>query len=185
MIDVRDERYIEDAVDLAARENIRIVIIGGSQVWKMADELAELDIPVILGPTQALPSDRDEAYDEQYGAPARLYEAGVKFAFGTFTSAAGVPDPRTLPFQAGNAVSYGLPHDEAIKSVTLRAAEIYGVDDELGTIEVGKVANLIVTDGDPLEYTSPIRHVIVGGRNVGLDNRHLELYEMYRNRPRR
>lgn len=109
----------------------------------------------------------------------------MKFAFGTFTSAAGVPDPRTLPFQAGNAIPYGLPHDEAIKSVMLRAAEIYGVADEIGTIEVGKVANLIVTDGDPLEYTGRIRHVIVDGRNVGLDNRHLELYETYRNRPER
>ncbi len=185
MVDVRDERYVEDAIDFAARENIRIVIIGGSQVWKMADRLAELDIPVILGPTQSLPSARDEAYDEQYAAPARLYEAGVKFAFGTFTSAAGVPDPRTLPFQAGNAIPYGLPHDEAIKSVTLRAAEIYGVADEIGTIEAGKIANLIVTDGDPLEYTGTIRHVIVDGRDVGLDNRHLELYETYRNRPGR
>ena len=132
-----------------------------------------------------MPSGRDEAYDEQYAAPARLFEAGVTFAFGTFTSAAGVPDPRTLPFQAGNAIPYGLPHDEAIRSVTLRAAQIYGVDDDLGTIEVGKIANLIVTEGDPLEYTTVIRHVIVDGRDVGLDNRHLELYETYRNRPGR
>jgi imidazolonepropionase-like amidohydrolase len=185
MVDVRDERYVRDAIAFAAEEDIRVVIIGGSQVWKMADELAELDIPVILGPAQALPSGRDEAYDEQYAAAARLFEAGVRFAFGTFTSAAGTPDPRTLPFQAGNAVPYGLPHDEALRSITLRAAEIYGVADQLGTIEAGKIANLIVTDGDPLEYTTAIRHVIIDGRDVGLDNRHLELYEMYRDRPSR
>lgn len=183
MVDVRDERYVRDAVEFAAEEDIRIVLIGGSQVWKMADELAERDIPVILGPTQTLPSGRDEAYDEQYAAPARLYEAGVRFAFGTFTSTAGVPDSQTLPFQAGNAVAYGLPHEEALMAVTRRAAEIYGVDDDLGTIEVGKIANLIVSDGDPFEYTTALRHVIIAGRDVGLENRHLELYETYRDRP--
>jgi imidazolonepropionase-like amidohydrolase len=185
MVDVRDERYLRDAIDFAAEEDIRIVILTGSQVWKMADELARLDIPVILGPTQALPTGQDEAYDEQYAAPARLYEAGVRFAFATFTSSAGVPDSRTLPFQAGNAVAYGLPHEEALKAVTLRAAEIYGLEDQFGTIEVGKIGNLIVTDGDPLDYTASMQRLIIAGRNVELDNRHLELYETYRNRPLR
>lgn len=183
MIDVRNERYIRDAIAFAADEDIRIVLVTGSQVWKMADELAARDIPVILGPTQALPSGPDEAYDEQYAAPARLYEAGVRFAFGTISSATGVPDSRALPFQAGNAVAYGLPHDEAMKTVTLRAAEIYGVADRVGTIQEGKIANLIVTDGDPLDYASRIQHVIVNGQDVGLDNLHLEEYERYRNRP--
>jgi imidazolonepropionase-like amidohydrolase len=179
MIDVRDERYIADAIAFAAEEDIRIVILGGSQVWKMAEELARQSIPVILGPTQALPSGADESYDEQYAAPARLFEAGVQFAFATFSS----PDSRTLPFQAGNAVPYGLPHDEALKAITLRAAEIYGVDDQLGTIETGKRANLIVTDGDPLEYTTTMMRLIIEGREVSFDNRHLELYETYRDRP--
>jgi imidazolonepropionase-like amidohydrolase len=181
IVTVREERYIEDAIEFAETHDIRLVVIGASQAWKMADELAEKSIPVILGPTQALPSGADESYDEQYAAPARLWEAGVKFAFATFSS----PDSRTLPFQAGNAVSYGLPHDEALKAVTVNAAEIYGLDDEIGTIEVGKLGNLIVTDGDPLEYTTRIVHLIIGGREVSADNRQLELYETYRDRPLR
>ena len=179
MVSVREDRYMRDAVAFAAAQDIRVVILGGNQAWKMRDELAAQSIPVILGPTQALPSGPDESYDEQYNAPALLHEAGVRFAFATFSS----PDARTLPFQAGNAVPYGLPHEEALKAVTVRAAEIYGVDDRLGTIEVGKLANLIVTDGDPLEYTTRLLHVIIDGKEVGFDNRHLGLYETYRERP--
>lgn len=181
MVTVREERYLEDAIEFAETHDIRLVVLGASQAWKMADELASASIPVILGPTQALPSGADESYDEQYAAPARLWEAGVKFAFATFSS----PDSRTLPFQAGNAVSYGLPREEALKAITLRAAEIYGLDDEIGTIEVGKLANLIVTDGDPLEYSTRILHLIIGGREVSTDNRQRELYETYRDRPSR
>lgn len=181
MVTVREERYLEDAIAFAATHDIRLVVLGASQAWKMADELAEQSIPVILGPTQALPSGADEPYDEQYAGPARLWEAGVKFAFATFSS----PDSRTLPFQAGNAVSYGLPREEALKAVTVNAAEIYGLGEEIGTIEVGKLANLIVTDGDPLEYSTQILHLIIGGREVSADNRQRELYETYRDRPSR
>lgn len=181
MVTVREERYLRDAIEFAEEEDIQIVILGGNQAWKMRDELAGRSIPVILGPTQALPSGADESYDEQYSAPALLYEAGVKFAFATFSS----PDSRTLPFQAGNAVAYGLPHEEALKAITLRAAEIYGLADQFGTVEVGKVANLIVTDGDPLEYTTRLVHVIIDGREASTGNRHLELYETYRDRPLR
>lgn len=180
LINVNQERYIRDAIAFAETEDIRAVILGGRQAWKLRDDLAAQGIPVILGQTQALPSGPDESYDEQYAAPALLYEAGVLFAFATFSSS----DSRTLPFQAGNAVPYGLPHEEALKAVTLRAAEIYGLADQFGTIEAGKVANLILTDGDPLEYTTEIRHLVIEGQQVDLANRHLNLYDTYRARPR-
>jgi imidazolonepropionase-like amidohydrolase len=181
MVTVREERYLRDAIEFAQSEDIRLVVLGASQAWKMREELASESIPVILGPTQALPSGADESYDEQYAAPALLYEAGVKFAFATFSS----PDSRTLPFQAGNAVPYGLPHEEALRAVTVNAAEIYGLDGELGTIEVGKRANLIVTDGDPLEYTTRILHLVIAGKEVSADNMQRDLYETYRDRPAR
>ena len=180
LINVNQERYIRDAIEFADSEDIRVVILGGRQAWKLPEELATQGIPVILGQTQALPSGPDERYDEQYAAPAVLYEAGVQFAFATFSSS----DSRTLPFQAGNAVPYGLPLEEALKAITIRAAEIYGLADQFGTIEAGKVANLILTDGDPLEYTTQIRHIVIEGQEVDLANRHLDLYETYRGRPR-
>jgi imidazolonepropionase-like amidohydrolase len=181
LVSVNTERYIRDAIAFASTHDIRLVILGGSQAWKVRAELAKQGIPVILGPTQALPSGPDEPYDEQYAAPGLLHKAGARIAFATF----GASDSRTLPFQAGNAVSYGLPADEALKAITVRAAEIFGVADRIGTIAPGKLANLIVATGDPLEYATAIRHVIIAGADVDVANRHLELYERYRGRPRR
>jgi imidazolonepropionase-like amidohydrolase len=175
-----DERDIRNAVAFAEKQRLRIVLAGGEEAWKVRTLLAEKKIPVILGPTQALPSGEDEGYDEMYTAPGLLYQAGVKFAFGTF----GSSDSRTLPYEAANAVSYGLPREEALRAVTVNAAEILGVADKVGTVEVGKVANLVVTDGDPMEMATQFKHVIIGGRDVSLDNRHQELYDRYRSRPR-
>ena len=180
LVRVDVERYIRQAVAFAEEHKIRIVIVGGRQAWKAAQLLAEKNVPVILGPTQALPSGPDERYDEQYAAPAILHKAGVRIAFGSFSSAYS----RTLPFQAANAVPYGLPHETAVRAITVIGAEILGLADRVGTIERGKLANLIVTTGDPLEYQTEIRHVIIDGRDVGRANRHLELYERYRSRPR-
>ena len=180
LVRVDEERYIRGAVAFAEEHKIRIVIVGGRQAWKAAQLLAEKNVPVILGPTQALPSGPDERYDEQYAAPAILHKAGVRIAFGSFSSAYS----RTLPFQAANAVPYGLPHETAVRAITVAGAEILGLADRVGTIERGKLANLLITTGDPLEYQTEIRHVIIDGRDVGRANRHLELYERYRSRPR-
>ena len=181
LIRADQERYIREAVEFAGKQDVKIVILHGSQAWKVRQLLAGKNIPVIIGPTQALPTGQDEGYDEEYGAAGMLFHAGVKFAIATFNSA----DSRTLPYEAGNAVGYGLPKEEALKAITLRPAEIYGVADKFGTVEVGKFGNLIVTDGDPLEYKTQFKHVIIAGRDVGPANKHLELYEKYRNRPKR
>ncbi|HEX9580086.1 MAG TPA: amidohydrolase family protein [Gemmatimonadales bacterium] len=174
------ERDIRNAVEFAEKQGLRIVIAGGNEAWKLRVLLADKKVPVILGATQALPNAQDEGYDEMYAAPGLLHQAGVKIAFGTF----GSSDSRTLPYEAANAVGYGLPRDEALRAVTINAAEMLGVADKLGTIEVGKIANLVVTDGDPLEITTQFRHVIVAGRDVSLENRHQELYDRYRGRPK-
>jgi imidazolonepropionase-like amidohydrolase len=105
----------------------------------------------------------------------------VKFAISTFDAS----DSRTAPFEAGFAVPYGLPEEEALKAVTVYPAQILGVGDQLGTIEVGKIANLIVTDGTPLEIQTLVSHVVIAGRDVGLENKHQALYEKYRGRPKK
>lgn len=180
LVNANDERDIRNAVEFMQKQNLRMVLVGGREAWKVRGVLAEKRIPVITGPTQTLPTGEDEGYDEMYAAPGLLYQAGVKFAFGTFNSS----DSRTLPYEAGSAVSFGLPREEALKAITVNGAEILGLSDRLGTIEAGKIANLIVTDGDPLEIRTQVKHVVIAGREVGTDNRHYRLYQQYRARPK-
>jgi imidazolonepropionase-like amidohydrolase len=178
MILAQDDRGIEDAVAFAEEKKVRMILLGGAEAWKVKDLLKEKDIAVILGPTQSLPREEDEPYDKPFTNAAELHEAGVKIAFATFNSSAS----RTLPYEAGQAVAFGLPWEEAVKAITLRPAEILGVADRLGTIEVGKVANVIVTDGDPLEIQTGVEYVFIRGELTSTDNKHLELYETYRAR---
>jgi len=183
------EREIRNAVAFAEEHGLRMILAGsgggffaGSQeAAKVADLLAEKEIPVILAPTQRMPSDADAPYDEPYAAPGVLHEAGVLFAFATFDASS----VRTLPYEAATAVPYGLPHEEALRAVTINPARIFGVDDRLGTIEEGKIANLVVTDGDPLEITTRVVHLFIQGRKTDLENKHRRLYEQYRARPAR
>lgn len=174
------ERDIKNAVEFAEKQGLRIVILGGNQAYKVRALLAEKKVPVILGPSQSTPTGEDAGYDERFATPGLLHQAGVRFAIATFNSS----DSRTLPYEAGSTVSFGLPREEALKAVTLYPAQILGVADRVGTIEAGKLANLIVTDGDPLEIRTQIRHVLIAGRDVSLENRHHQLYERYRSRPR-
>ncbi len=174
------DREIKEAVAFADSQQVKIVILGGREARKVRELLAEKKIPVILGASQQLPSGEDEPYDEQYAQPGMLHAAGVTFAISTFNASAS----RTLPYEAGTAVPYGLPAEEALKAVTLYPAQILGVADRLGTIEVGKLANLFVADGDPLEIRTQVTNVIIKGRDVGVRDRHLELYEKYRARPK-
>ena len=174
-----DKRGIESALDFAERYTLRVILAGGRDAREVKDVLAEKGIPVILGPTQALPEEEDDPYYYPFSLAGELHEAGVRIAFATFNSS----DSRTLPYEAANAVPFGLPHDEALKAVTINAAEILGVGDQLGTIEPGKLGNLIVTDGDPLEIQTQVQYVFIKGMPVDTDNKHRRLWEQYRNRP--
>lgn len=173
------ERDIRNAVEWAQGQGINFVITGGSEGWRIADWLAERGVGIILSPTQSMPSGPDEAYDEAYANPGKLHAAGVKIAFATFSSS----DSRTLPYEAAQAVPYGLPYGAALEAVTKNAAELLGYGDRLGTIEEGKLANIIVTDGDPLEIQTQVTDLFILGRGVSLDNKHQSLYEKYRDRP--
>ncbi|MBI1357666.1 MAG: amidohydrolase family protein [Acidobacteria bacterium] len=173
------EREIRDAVAFTEEQGLKMILLGGEDAAKAKDLLAEKSIPVILGPTQSLPPREDDAYDAVYAQPGELAAAGVKFAFATFTAS----DSRTLPYEAAAAIPFGLPKDEALKAITRYPAEILGLGDRLGTIEEGKIANLILTDGDPLEITTQIEGLFIQGKAVSTDNKQRRLYEKYRARP--
>jgi len=133
---------------------------------------------VIIGPVTDLPNNEDDDYDINYSHAAKLHKASVTFAFQT-ADAAYV---RNLPYQAGTSAAFGLPKDEALKAVTIYPAQIFGVDKLLGSIEVGKMANLIVTDGDPLEFKTSVKHMFINGKPVDLSSRHTKLYDKFKDR---
>jgi imidazolonepropionase-like amidohydrolase len=173
-------RDIRNAIEFCDKQKLKMILAGGEEAYKVKDLLRSKSIPVILRPTLSLPSEEDDAYDRLLTQPAELSAAGVKFALGSFDNSFA----RRLGQQAANAVAYGLPYDEALKAVTLYPAEIFGVADQVGTLETGKLANIIVTNGDPLEITTDVKYLFIKGQQTSLDNRHQRLYEKYLNRPK-
>jgi len=178
MVFATRECAAREAMAFAAKEKVKIILAGLRDSGPVLKEIADKRIPVILGETLDLPLEEDSAYDEAYALPAELHKAGVTFAFGTFS----VQFARNLPFQAAAGVAFGLPHDEALKAITINAAKIWGVDDRIGSIEKGKWADLILTDGDPLEGRSQVKQMWVQGKPVSLETRHTKLYEQYMKR---
>ena len=179
-----DEASIRSAVAFAARHKLRLVIVGGHDAVACADLLKQHDVPVILLGTYRLPRRRDEPYDVAYRLPERLRAAGVTFCLagsGRFNATS----VRNLPYDAATAVAYGLPRDEAIRSITLYPARILGVADRVGSLEPGKDATLIVCDGDPLEIATHVERAWIQGREVDLNNRHKRLWRKYREKYRR
>jgi imidazolonepropionase-like amidohydrolase len=173
-------RDIRNAVEFCEKQKLKMILAGGAEAYKVKDLLRSKSIPVILGPTLTLPREEDDAYDRLLTQPAELAAAGVKFAFGSFDNSFA----RRLGQQAANAVAYGLPYDEALKAVTLYPAQIFGLADQVGTLESGKIANIIVTNGDPLELTTEVRYLFIKGQPTSLDNKQKALYEKYLNRPK-
>lgn len=167
---------INDAITWGVEEGLRIVIRGGRDAIHVADRLVEHDIPVILTSTMAAP-DRDyEGYDGAYAMPARLHAKGVKFAISGGSSAAY---SNRLPWEAGVAVAFGLPEEEAMKAVTLNAARFIGIDDRVGSLAPGKDATLLITTGSPLDMTSDIEQAYIQGRELNMMDIHLFFFEKY------
>jgi imidazolonepropionase-like amidohydrolase len=166
-------------VAFAEREAIRIVISGGLDAPAVAARLAERNVPVILGPVLTLPEREDDFHAATYQAAGILARAGVKIAFATGSHT----NVRLLPYHAAQSVAWGLPREEAIRALTINAAEILGVADRLGSLDPGKAADLVVVRGDPLEVRSEVTAVVIGGRPIDLDDRHRALYRRYLARP--
>tara|TARA_B100001123_G_scaffold451031_1_gene626160 strand:- start:8889 stop:9668 length:780 start_codon:yes stop_codon:yes gene_type:complete len=175
-------RQIESAVEWSNRHNVKMVIVGGYDAWRVADLLKKYEIPVIYEGVNALPRRRWEDFDTAFTAPLKLHEAGVKFSISMGTR--GASNHRNTPYEASKAASYGLPKKEALKSVTLYAAEILGIDEKVGSLEKGKDATLIITDGDPLEMTTQVEQVYIQGKEIDMGDRHKALYKKYKEKYR-
>jgi imidazolonepropionase-like amidohydrolase len=173
-------RDIRGAIEFCEKQKLKMILAGGGEAYKVKELLRSKSIPVILQPTLTLPLDEDDPYDRSLSQAAELADAHVKFAFGSFDNSFA----RRLGQQAANAVAYGLPYQEALKAVTLYPAQIFGLADQVGTLETGKIANIIVTNGDPLELTTDVRYLFIKGQLTSTDNKQKALYEKYLNRPK-
>jgi imidazolonepropionase-like amidohydrolase len=173
------EADIRDAVAFADRVKVNMILTGGMEAPLVAPLLKEKNIPVILGSVLTLPSREDMFHAAAYQAAGELAQAGIKFAFATGDNT----NVRLVPYNAAISVAWGLPHEEAIKALTINAADILGVADRMGSIEPGKDANLLVSKGDPLEIRTTISHVVIAGKDVDLDNKHQALFERFMARP--
>jgi len=173
------EAEIRGALRFAEEMKLKPIILGGDDAWKVASLLKEKNVSVILTGIFSLPGREDDAYDSLYENPAKLQQAGVRFCISTGDAG---PEVRNLAQYAGMAAAFGLSKADAVKSVTLYPAQILNVADRLGSIEVGKIANLVVTDGDLLEIRTRIRFLLIDGRPVVLTSRHTELNDAFKNR---
>jgi imidazolonepropionase-like amidohydrolase len=175
---VNRETDIRDAIAFADRAKINIVIAGGAEANYVASLLKEKNIPVILSDRLTMPSREDDFHAASYQLAGELTKAGVKVAF----SSGDNTNVRLLPYNAAISVAWGMDRDAALKALTINAAEILGVADRLGSLEPGKDANLFIAKGDPLEIRTAVTHVFVAGNDVGMNNKHQQLYEKYINR---
>jgi len=167
---------INDAITWAKAEGIRLVIRGGRDAIHVADRLKAENVPVILTSTLDAPARTYEGYDGAYNAPAQLYAAGVRFAIAGGTG--GLYTYR-LPWEAGVAVAFGLPEEEALKAVTINAAEFMGIADQVGSLEVGKQATLLITSGTPLNMTSDVIQAYIQGREIDMNDMQKQFFKKY------
>jgi imidazolonepropionase-like amidohydrolase len=175
LVEVNAASDILNAIKWIEGKNIRVIFTGTAEGWRVADQIAKAGIPVITGPVQELPTRQSDRYDTPYANAGKMAKAGVKLAIRTNEE----ENVRNLPFHAGFAAAYGLGKEEALKAVTINAAEIFGLSDQLGSVEVGKIANLIVSTGDPFETRSQMIHVFINGYRIPLSNRHIRLYQEF------
>ncbi len=166
---------LRTALRLADEYGLKLILLGASEGWMVADEIARARVPVIVKVLQNLPSSF-ERLGSRYDNAALLRRAGVQVAITTGET----HNARNVRQEAGNAVAYGLPWDEALRAVTLYPAQIWGVADTHGSLAPGKVADVVVWDGDPLELMTSVEHVFIGGREVPLTSRQTELRDRYR-----
>jgi imidazolonepropionase-like amidohydrolase len=179
MFTAERERDIRGVAKFVEEMNVKGVIVGGQDAWKAADVLKKNNIAIIFTNIYSLPVQDDDAFDYLFEAPSKMQKAGIKFCISTGNDGAEVRD---LPYHAGLASAYGLSQTDALKSVTINAAEILGVSDKIGSIEVGKVANIVIADGDMLEPRTNIKYLFINGRLLPLTSRHTELFERFKDR---
>ncbi|MDB2686646.1 amidohydrolase family protein [Mariniblastus sp.] len=181
MVKANGAAEIQSAVNFCLQEKVKLIILGGYDAAECASLLRKYDVPVVIGAIHRVPQRRSDEYDRAYTLAARLHKAGVKFCI-SGTERSKTWNARNLAYHAATAAAFGLPVEEAIRSITLSPAEIFGVDDKIGSLTVGKDASLIVTDGNPLEARTHVLQAFLQGREVDLSNRQLRLYKKYQER---
>jgi len=184
MLHALEVRQIKSAVQWAVTNRYKIILAGARDAWMVADLLATNKVPVIYGHTFALTTRDTESYDAHFSAPEKLRKAGVQVAFSLIPTVFNTPLERNLPYEAAQAVAFGMPADEALKGLTLYPAQMVGVADRLGSIEPGKEATLFASDGDILDIRSNVKHLWIAGKEVSLESRQTRLYDKYKNRPK-
>lgn len=173
------ERDIRGVAKFVADMKLKGIIVGGQEAWKAADVLKANNISVIYTNIYDLPVRDDDPYDYLFEAPSKMAAAGVKFCISTGNVG---PESRDLPYHAGIAGAFGLSKDDALRSVTTYAADILGISDKVGSLEVGKMANVVVTDGDILDARTNIKHMFIAGRLIPLTSRHTRLFDAFKDR---
>ena len=175
LIEVNTASDIQAAIKWVEGKGAKVIFEGVAEGWRVPEEIAKAGIPVVTGPIQALPTRESDRYDAAYANAGKMAKAGVKVAIRTN----GEENVRNLPFFAAFAAAYGMGKEEAWKAVTITPAEIFGVADQYGSVEEGKVANLIISDGDPFETKTQIMHVFIDGYRMPLSNRQIRLYQEF------
>ena len=178
MFSVHADRDIKAVLQLAKDEKLKAILYGAEQGWKVADDIKDAGVPVIISQLYAMPPVWDDGYDQLYRNPLLLSKAGVKIAF----ASSSATEAKDLPYHAAKAAAFGLDKREALKAVTLYPAQIFGVDGKMGSLEKGKAANIVLADDDILEPRTNIKKVYIDGRETDLSNRYTELLEKFKKR---
>jgi len=173
------ERDIRAALKFADEFKLKVILADAEDVTRVIPELKSRNIPVILGPILSLPPREDDPYDLVFTNAKTLNDAGIPFAI----QSQDAHNARNLPYQAAACAAFGLPKDVALRSITIAPAQIFGLADKIGSLETGKLANIIVTDGDPLEIVTHVRRLFIGGEEITLDTNQTLLWEKFKARP--
>jgi len=178
---IHTNRYeqIRSSIYFTKLFDVKMVLVGGADSYLLTDLLIENNIPVIYEHPLSTPMRRNDPYDLKYKIPKLLYDAGVQFCISGSSSNFESPHQRSLPYEAGMAVAFGLPYKEGLKSLTLNSAKILGIDNQVGSLEVGKDATLIITSGDPFLFETQVLQAFIQGRDVDLNDRHKMLRDKY------
>lgn len=175
LVEVNAASDIENAIEWIKSKNVKAILTGVAEGWRVAEKIAAAELPVIVGPMLSIPTRQSDRFDAAYTNPGKMAKAGVKVVIRSNDA----ENTRNLPFNAGFAAAYGMGKEEALKAVTIYAAEVFGVADRMGSIEEGKDATLFVSTGDPFETKTQIRHVFIDGYRVPMSNRHIKLYQEF------
>jgi len=181
LVQANSLKQIQTSIAFTKQYDLKMILVGGADAMHCANLIKEAKIPIVVSSTYRLPARHDAAYDDSFSLPARLQEAGIPYCIagdGRF----GASNVRNLPYHAASAAAFGRTEEQAIRSITLAPAEIFGVAEQMGSLDAGKDATLIITDGNILETPTHVVKAFVQGRQVDLTSKHTRLNEKYKTR---